>query len=86
MTHLKTYQAIARNRKKLIDAIFARATNGIVLSLDNGFRGTDCEPNVARKALEQFNFAKLTYQGGDKFHVSVHSNLWYEFHSPVGSE
>jgi hypothetical protein len=44
MTHLKTYQAIARNRKKLIDAIFARASNGIVLSLDNDFRGPLATP------------------------------------------
>jgi len=76
-------KTIARNRTKLIDEIFRNATSCKVYTLDNGFRGRDCDPEHAKKELNWFDFAKLVNAGPGEYQVRVHSNCWYEIKSPV---
>jgi len=75
---------IARNRTKKIDEIFGDATRCITRTLDNGFSGEECPPKCARNALFTYAHAKLQEIGNGVFHVSVHSNRWYELTSPIG--
>ena len=73
-------KTIAKNRKKLIDEIFSKATNSFSYRLDNGFTPSPVDPKYAREALDKYSFSKL-YCSGTHYTVHVHSNSWYEFDS-----
>jgi hypothetical protein len=74
---------IAKNRIRLIDEIFARATRCQVFSESNYFHGKECSKEWAKKELFQFSFAKLKEMGPGEYNVDVHANCWYELKSPV---
>jgi hypothetical protein len=68
---------IAKNRTKRVDEIFATVQKCEVFTLENYFRGQECDKKYAREALDRWNFAKLT-DNGNGYTVHVHSNCWYD--------
>lgn len=72
-------KTIAKNRTKLVNEIFGRAVNPVVLCLGNGFCEEDCSLEVIRKALDESPRTKLRQLGEKTYQVQVHSNLWYRF-------
>lgn len=77
-------QTIARNRKKLIESIFAKATEAREFTLDNNFSGEEVGPPWLLKRYQDTSYAKLTFDSANGvYRVAVHSNCWYELKSPV---
>ena len=70
-------KTVPKNTKRA-KAVFEKATKCTSYSLSNSFDGQDCDPKYAEKALHEGHRAKLTDNGGGKFTVHCHSNLWYE--------
>jgi len=69
-----------RKNTKRVEQIFTHINCCQVYCLNEGFRGRDVDPQVARNELREIG-SKLVYNGGDKYTVRVHSNLWYTFRS-----
>ena len=73
---------IARNRTRLIDRIFDRATECRRFDLDNQFAGLPTELQYAQTSLAASRRAYLYYKADRaSYTVHVHGNLWYEFSS-----
>jgi hypothetical protein len=70
-------KTIPRNHKRKVADIKKRATRCVVKSLRNDFAAVECAPSVAWSDLAEYDFARLVEYDG-KWHVNVHSNLWYE--------
>jgi hypothetical protein len=79
---MTTHKTVAKNRTKLLDAIFARATGCKVYRLDDNFQGQPVDAKWARQALAA-RHARLTDCGNGRYNVYCHSNCWYEFTSTV---
>jgi hypothetical protein len=73
----KPMKTIPRNHKRKVASIKERATRCVVKSLRNDFAAVECAPSVAWADLAEYDFARLV-EYDDKWHVNVHSNLWYE--------
>ncbi|MFH2034577.1 MAG: hypothetical protein ABIJ26_07775 [Candidatus Margulisiibacteriota bacterium] len=77
---------IRRNSKKA-NEIFDKATNIKSYTLENCFRGKQCEKigydgqNWLKKDWERFSFAKLTTDKQGHYCLHIHSNCWAEFAS-----
>lgn len=70
-------KTIARNRKNLINEIFASATLCVSHSRDDGYQGIPCDAKYARIDLDASHNARLYDDGNGKYTVHVHSAHWY---------
>lgn len=71
---------IIRRNAKLLSEVFQEAKNIKVFALENYFIGKEVkiQGEYLADILNKFRFARLTREG-NKYHLSIHSNLWYEF-------
>lgn len=74
-------KVIGKNRKKLIEKIFADAdpTTCKVYSLSNGFTGVECSMDSAHIEWATTHCSKLLETDQNTYTVQIHSNLWYTF-------
>lgn len=70
-------KTIARNRKNLINEIFASVTLCVSHSRDDGYQGIPCDAKYARIDLDASHNARLYDDGNGKYTVHVHSAHWY---------
>lgn len=77
-------KTIARNRVAFIQALFARATNGKLYTLDNGFTGESI-PTPFTHTLNSVlsGLGRLRQDGPTHYTVRYHSNHWFTFEAPI---
>lgn len=75
-------RTIPRNRRE-VNEIRAKALLCRVYTLSNQFSGAEIDPVHAWKALAEYDFARLQEKTpGRAWHITLHSNTWYELTAP----
>jgi len=69
---------IPRNHTRKITQLKAALTAARVYTLGNDFNGQPVEPAHAWANLDRYPHAKLTDNGGGRYHITLNSNCWYE--------